>query len=118
MLPDPHAPGGLRAVQVPLASYVKQARGVGSGFFEFVGLGSSAFRAGLMGFVILAVILFVGYLGSTLVANRYQFHEVQVAPGRSQFYRIDRWTGEMQRCQTDYRTARPPGVDGLPPPVC
>ena len=67
----------------------------GSGFFEFIGLGSSVFRAGLMGFVILAVILFFGYLGSTLVANRYQFHEVQVAPGRSQFYRIDRWTGEM-----------------------
>ena len=118
MLPDPQAPGGLRAVQVPLASYVKQARGVGSGFFEFIGLGSSAFRAGLMGFVILALILFFGYLGSTLVANRYQFHEVQVAPGRSQFYRIDRWTGEMQRCQTDYRTARSPGAEGAPPPVC
>ena len=118
MLPDPQAPGGLRAVQVPLASYVKQARGVGSGFFDFIGLGSSAFRAGWMGFVILAVILFFGYLGSTLVANRYQFHEVQVAPGRSQFYRIDRWTGEMQRCQTDYRTARSPGAEGAPPPVC
>ena len=33
MLPDPQAPGGMRAVQVLLASYVLQARGAAGGLF-------------------------------------------------------------------------------------
>ena len=38
------------------------------------------------------------YLGSSFVANRYEFREVEIAPGRVIFYRVDRWTGEMERC--------------------
>ena len=115
MLPDPGAPGGMRAVQVPLASYVQQARGAASGLF---GTGSRFFRVALTGFAVLLIVALFGFLGSSLMANRYQFHEVQTAPGRSQFYRIDRWTGEMTRCQTDYRTFQGPDGEAAPPPVC
>lgn len=104
---------------MPLASYLQQARGAGSGVFGgLFGTGSRFFRVALVGLAVLLILALFGFLGSSLVANRYQFHEVQTAPGRSEFYRIDRWTGEMTRCQTDYRMLQPPDGEAAPPPVC
>ena len=41
------------------------------------------------------------------MANRDYFQEVQTAPGRSVFYKVDRWTGEMTRCRTDMAAVGP-----------
>ena len=58
-------------------------------------------RVCLTGLCVAAVLLAFGFLASSIVANRYYFAQVETAPGRAVFYKVDRWTGEMVRCRTD-----------------
>ena len=99
MLPGERPGDPLRAVRIPLASYVKGESGAprAGGFFS--GL-PQLFTYSLIVFGVLSVLLGFLYLGSGFVANRYEFREVEIAPGRVVFYRVDRWTGEMERCQS------------------
>ena len=99
MLPGERPGDPLRAVRIPLASYVKGEYGAprAGGFFS--GL-PQLFKYSLIVFGVLSVLLGFLYLGSGFVANRYEFREVEIAPGRVVFYRVDRWTGEMERCRS------------------
>ncbi|MCY4665909.1 MAG: hypothetical protein OXC00_14730, partial [Acidimicrobiaceae bacterium] len=64
-------------------------------------------RVGIAVLCAAGVIFAFAFLGSSVVANRYYFQEVQTAPGRSVFYKVDRWTGEMTRCRTDMAAVGP-----------
>ena len=39
--------------------------------------------------------------GLGVLSSRYEFREVATSPGRSVYYRVDTWTGDMVRCRTD-----------------
>ena len=98
MLPGERPGDPPRAVRIPLASYIKaQKAGAGAGFFG--GL-PRLLKYFLILFGVVSILLGFVYLGSSLVASRYEFREVEIAPGRVIFYRVDRWTGEMERCQS------------------
>ena len=99
MLPGENPGDPMRAVRIPLASYVTDGRpGVsGGGFFSGIPRFLKYF---LILFGVVSVVLGFVYLGSSLVASRYEFREVETAPGRVIFYRVDRWTGEMERCRS------------------
>ena len=103
MLPGAGPGGTMGAVRVPLASYVKGQHGppaAAGGFFS----GLPGFvKYGMVAFGVLAALLGFVYLGSSFVANRYEFREVEIAPGRVIFYRVDKWTGEMERYQSGVR---------------
>ena len=58
-------------------------------------------RVGIAVLCAAGVILAFAFLASSAMGNRYDFQEVQTAPGRSVYYKVDRWTGEMTRCRTD-----------------
>ncbi len=87
----------MGVVRVPLAGYGGSSAG-GAGFLARM---PAAVRYFMIGLGIVVVLCGLAYLGSSAVANRYYFQEVSVAPGRSVFYRVDRWAGEMTRCRTD-----------------
>ena len=102
MLPGENPGDPPRAVRIPVASYVRGEHGqqppaARSGFFSGV---PRFLKYGLIVFCVISVLLGFVYLGSSFVANRYEFREVEVAPGRVIFYRVDRWTGEMERCRS------------------
>ena len=98
MLPGERPGDPPRAVRIPLASYVKAQRGAaGAGFFGGLPRFLKYF---LILFGVVSVLLGFVYLGSSFVASRYEFREVEIAPGRVIFYRVDRWTGEMERCRS------------------
>ena len=99
MLPGERPGDPMRAVRIPLGSYFKGdygAAGVG-GFFSGA---PRVLKYLLIGFTVLSVLLGFVYLGSSFVADRYEFREVEIAPGRVIFYRVDSWTGEMERCRS------------------
>ena len=99
MMPGAGPGGTVGAVRIPLASYVKGQYGAprAGGFFS----GLPGFlKYSLIAFGVVSVLLGFVYLGSSFVASRYEFREVEIAPGRVVFYRVDRWTGEMERCQS------------------
>ena len=98
MLPGERPGDPPRAVRIPLASYVKAQRGAAGGGF-FGGL-PRLLKYFLILFGVVSVLLGFVYLGSSFVASRYEFREVEIAPGRVIFYRVDRWTGEMERCRS------------------
>ena len=112
MMPGAGPGGTMGPVRIPLASYVKGQHvplGAGGGFFS----GLPGFvKYGMVAFSVLVVLLGFLYLGSSFVANRYEFREVEIAPGRVIFYRVDKWTGEMERCQSGLPGYRESG------PVC
>ena len=96
IVPGAGPDGAMGVVRVPLAGY-----GESSGSAGFFARMPAAARYFLIGLGIVVVLCGLAYLGSSAVANRYYFQEVTVAPGRSVFYRVDRWSGEMKRCRTD-----------------
>ena len=99
MMPGAGPGGTVGAVRIPLASYFKGQYGAprAGGFFS----GLPRFlKYSLIAFAVVSVLLGFIYLGSSFVASRYEFREVEIAPGRVVFYRVDRWTGEMERCQS------------------
>ena len=83
------------------------------GFFSSL---PSFLKYGLIAFTVLMVLLTFVYVGSSFVASRYEFREVEIAPGRVIFFRVDTWTGEMERCQSGLRGYRDPS--GETGPVC
>ena len=83
---------------LPNAQYMVQPGGASIGWF---GALPFAVRSLIVGLGVMAVLLGFVYLGAQVVASRYYFQEVSVAPGRSVFYKVDRWSGEMTRCRTD-----------------
>ena len=99
MMPGAGPGGTVGAVRIPLASYFKGQYGAprAGGFFS--GL-PRFFKYSLIAFAVVSVLLGFVYLGSSFVASRYEFREVEIAPGRVIFYRVDRWTGEMERCRS------------------
>ena len=99
MLPGENPGDPPRAVRIPLASYMTDGRpgAPGGGFFSGIPRFLKYF---LILFGVVSVVLGFVYLGSSLVANRYEFREVETAPGRVIFYRVDRWTGGMERCRS------------------
>ena len=99
MMPGAGPGGTVGAVRIPLPSYFKGQYGAprAGGFFS----GLPRFlKYSLIAFAVVSVLLGFVYLGSSFVASRYEFREVEIAPGRVVFYRVDRWTGEMERCQS------------------
>ena len=112
MMPGAGPGGTMGAVRIPLASYVKGGYGASRAGGFFANLPGSV-KYGLIGFGLLLVLLGFVYVGSSFVANRYEFRQVEIAPGRVIFYRVDRWTGEMERCQSNVR-----GYRDAEEPVC
>ena len=86
----------MGVVRVSLAGYGDSSGGVG-----LLARMPATVRYFMIGLGILVVLSGLAYLDSSAVANWDYFQEVSVAPGRSIFYRVDRWTGEMTRCRTD-----------------
>ena len=115
MLPGAGPDGRPRMARIPIASYVSQTTPP-SGVFAFLAGAPRFIRYAILLFAVLTVCMTFAYLGSTLVASRYAFTEVETAPGRSTFYRVDRWTGRMVRCSSTVVSASAPASD--PPPVC
>ena len=99
MMPGAGPGGTVGAVRIPLASYFKGDYGAprAGGFFAGV---PRFLKYSLIVFGVVSVLLGFVYLGSSFVASRYEFREVEIAPGRVIFYRVDRWTGEMERCRS------------------
>ena len=53
---------------------------------------------------VLLVLVLAGFgaqAAMNVLSSRYDFREVAVSPGRSMYYRVDPWTGDMVRCRTD-----------------
>ena len=99
MLPGARPGDPMRAVRIPLGSYVKGDSGAaGAGGF-FAGV-PRFLKYSLIAFGVFSVLLGFVYLGSSFVASRYEFREVEIAPGRVIFYRVDSWTVEMERCRS------------------
>ena len=115
MLPGTGPDGRPRIARIPIASYVSQTTPP-SGLFAFFAAAPRFIRYAILLFAVLTVCMTFAYLGSTLVASRYAFTEVETAPGRSVFYRVDRWTGRMVRCSSTVVSASAPS--STPPPVC
>ena len=115
MLPGAGPDGRPRMARVPIASYVSETTPP-SGLFAFLAAAPRFIRYAILLFAVLTVCMTFAYLGSTLVASRYVFTEVETAPGRSTFYRVDRWTGRMVRCSSTVVSASAP--TSTPPPVC
>ena len=90
IVPGAGPDGAMGVVRVPLAGYGESAAGAG-----FLARMPAAVRYFMIGLGIVVVLCGLAYLGSSAVANRYYFQEVSIAPGRSVFYRVDRWSGEM-----------------------
>ena len=67
---------------------------------------SRLMRAVVVLLMALALALGFAWLGSSVVAGRYEFREMAVAPGRAVYYRVDRWTGRMVRCGTEAAPSR------------
>ena len=89
---------GMGPVRMPAA----QAAGLSARMSGSAAALKSRFvRVALALFLSAAVVLGFLQLGSAVVAGRYEFREVAIAPGRSVFYRVDRWTGEMTRCRVE-----------------
>lgn len=66
-----------------------------------------AFRWTLVLLVLLALLFGAAYTTMSVVASRYEFREVAVSPGRSVYYKVDRWTGRMTRCRSDVGAVGP-----------
>ena len=79
------------------------ARPLFASFFE----APRAFRWTLVLVVLLALLVGAAYTTMSLVASRYEFREVAVSPGRSVYYKVDRWTGRMTRCRSDVGAVGP-----------
>ena len=102
LLPGMGKDGGVGVVRVPIASYMQ--RGSDSSRLADLARGLSApVQYLLTGFVALVLVAGIVLAGFQIAAGRYTFEEVQVAPGRSVFYKVDRWTGDMVRCDTTSR---------------
>ena len=99
VLLPPGPDGTPRQARVPVASYMSE-RAPRIGFAAVFAAMPAFMRYFLIAFSVVSVCLGFAYLGSTVVASRYAFSEVEVAPGRSTFYRVDRWTGTMVQCAT------------------
>lgn len=106
MLPGLDEHGRPRTARLPIASYTSRSKPA-MGFAAVFAAMPAPVRYFLVFFAVLSVCLGFAYLGSTVVASRYVFSEVEMAPGRSTFYRVDRWTGEMVRCSTTVGPSEP-----------
>ena len=64
--------------------------------------GASRLTRWLVAVALALVLLGLGVrTGMGVLSSRYEFREVAVSPGRSMYYRVDTWTGDMVRCRTD-----------------
>ena len=66
-----------------------------------------AFRWVVAGLFVLCLLFAAAYVSMAVVSSRYEFREVAVSPGRSVYYKVDRWTGRMTRCRTDVGAVGP-----------
>lgn len=107
MLPGVGPDGRPRAARIPVALYVSESRPPSS-LFSLLATAPAFVRYGLFAFAVLTVCMTFVYLGSTLVTSRYVFSEVETAPGRSTFYRVDRWTGRWSGVRRPFPSVRRP----------
>lgn len=52
-----------------------------------------AFRWGVAALLALSLLFTAAYVSMAVVSSRYEFREVAFSPGRSVYYKVDRWTG-------------------------
>ena len=95
--------GQFSPVTVSSGLFRPAPRSVLASFFD----APRAFRWAVAGLVAVSLLFGAVYVSMAVVSSRYQFREVAVSPGRSVYYKVDRWTGRMTRCRTDVGAVGP-----------
>ena len=99
----PDEQGQFSPVTVSSDLFASAPRSVFASFFS----APRAFRWAVTVLVALLLLFGAAYASMAVVASRYEFREVAVSPGRSTYYKVDRWTGRMTRCRTDMGAVGP-----------